>query len=136
MIGIDSPSVTSAARPASFRAPARSEPTDAPVAGAAVGAMVRGGSIAALLNLFDFGPAEDARGHEDQHDSEDREGGYVLVLDREISGPQRLDETDDEPAEHRARQRADAAEHRRRERLHAWHEAVGEAHDPIVEEVH
>src|SRR3954462_6132900 len=103
MIGIDSPSVTRAARPASFRAAVKSEPA-ARADVAAAGMAVWDASIADPLDLFDLRPAQDARRHEDQHDGEDREGGHVLVFDREVSGPQRLDQADDEPAEHGAGQ--------------------------------
>src|SRR5215217_8049699 len=124
MIGIDRPSVTRAVSPASLSAAAKSEPAVRAVADAAAGLIVRSASIAVPLNLFDFGPAEDARRHEDQHDGENREGGHILVFNREVSGPQRLDQADDEPAEHGAGQRADAAEHGRREGLDARHESV------------
>src|SRR3954447_18475007 len=126
MIGIESPNVTSAARPASLSAAMMSGPAVRDAAGVATGVMVRGASMAVPLNLFDFGPAEDARRHEDQHDGEDREGGHVLVFDREIGRPQRLDEPNDDPAEHGAGQRADAAEHGRRERLDAWNKSIRE----------
>src|ERR1700694_4963177 len=74
-------------------------------------------------DFLDFRTAQDAGRQEDQHDDENRERGNVLVLDREISGPESLDEPDEDPPPHGAGQRADAAEHRRRERLHASDEA-------------
>src|SRR4051812_5086261 len=128
MIGIKSPSMMRALRPASLMAAAMSEPVVWADVEETAGMVVRDASIAGPLDLFDFGPAEDARGHEDQHDGKDRKGGHVLVLDREVSGPQRLDQADNEPAEHGAGQGADAAEHGRSERLNARHEPVGEAH--------
>src|ERR1700761_8976560 len=70
-------------------------------------------------DFFDFRPAEQAGRKEDQHHDQDREGGDVLVLDREISRPERLDQADQEPAQHRSGQRADTAEHRRGEGLDA-----------------
>ena len=75
-------------------------------------------------------------GQEDQHDGQDREGGDILVVDREIGRPQRLDQADQQAAEHRARQRADAAEHGRGEGLDAGHEAVGEVTDAVVDQEH
>src|SRR5215211_9183144 len=65
---------------------------------------------AAMSHLLDFRPPEDALGQEDQRNGEDREGGDVLVVDREVGGPHGLDQPDQQAAEHRARQRADAAE--------------------------
>src|ERR1700704_2653260 len=61
-------------------------------------------------DFFDFGPAEQAGRKEDQHDDQDRERGDVLVFDREVGRPQRLDQPDQESAEHSTWQRADAAE--------------------------
>ena len=81
------------------------------------------------------GRAEQAGRHEDQRHGEDREGGDVLVVDREVGRPQRLDQADEQAAEHGARQRADAAEHGGGEGLDAGHEAVGEVHDAVVEHV-
>src|SRR5205085_10091680 len=77
----------------------------------------------AALDFFDFGPAEQAGRKEDEDDDENGKCRDVLVLDREIGRPQRLDQPDRQPAQHRARQRADAAEHRRRKRLDASDEA-------------
>src|ERR1700760_2171302 len=59
-------------------------------------------------DFFDFGPAEQAGRKEDQHDDQNRERGDVLVLDRKIGRPDRLDQADQKPAQHRAGQRADA----------------------------
>ena len=73
---------------------------------------------------------------ENEHDDEDREGGDILVLDREIGRPHRLDETDEDAAEHRAGQRADAAENGRGERLHAGEEADEEIDHAVIEQKH
>src|SRR6185437_5716212 len=86
---------------------------------AAVCCLEAGAATSGPSDFFDFGPAEQAGRHEDQHDNEDREGGDVLVLDRKIGRPEGLDQSDREAAEHGARQRADSAEHRRRECLDA-----------------
>ena len=64
------------------------------------------------------------------------EGRDVLVVDGEIGRPHGLDQADQQAAEHRAGQRADAAEHGGGEGLHARHEAVGEAHHAVVHQVH
>src|SRR5215211_8030244 len=39
---------------------------------------------AAMSHLLDFRPPEDALGQEDQRYGQDREGGDVLVVDREV----------------------------------------------------
>src|SRR6478735_1786011 len=107
------PRATRAAKPASFKAATMSKPAAAAAVAFAAGAAVRAGALIVLsLDLLDFRPPEDAGRHEDQHDGENREGRDVLVLDREVSRPEDLDQADDEPAEHRAGKGADAAEHR------------------------
>src|SRR5712671_1275814 len=81
-----------------------------------------------MSDLLDIRPSEQALRQEDERDGEDRESRDVLVVGREIGRPQRLDQADQQAADHRARQRTDAAEHGRRECLDARHEAVGEIH--------
>src|SRR5258705_13975021 len=66
---------------------------------------------AAMSDFLDIRPAEQALGQEDERDGEDRKSRDVLVVGREIGRPQRLDQADQEPADHRPRQRADPAEH-------------------------
>src|SRR5215218_10228482 len=97
----------------------------------AVVAFTRGPS-----DFFDFGQAEQAGRKEDQHYDQDRERRDVLVLDREIGRPERLDQSDCKPAQHRAGQRTDAAEHRRRECLDAGHKTHEEIDQAIIEQVH
>src|SRR5664279_4939545 len=60
----------------------------------------------------------------------------VLVVNGKIGRPHGLDQTDQDAADHRARQRADAAQDRGGERLHARHEAVGEGHHAVIHQVH
>jgi hypothetical protein len=72
----------------------------------------------------------------DEHEHQDRERRDVLVLDREIGRPERLDQADEQAAEHCSRHRADAAEHRRGERLHAGEEADVEVDHPVVQQEH
>src|ERR1044072_127417 len=67
---------------------------------------------ATALDFFDFRPAEQPGRKEDQHDDQNRKRRDVLVFDGEIRGPESLDQPDQQSAEHRARQRADAAQHR------------------------
>src|ERR1041384_7630067 len=55
-------------------------------------------------DFFDFRPAEQAGRKEDQHDDQDRESGDILVLDRAIGRPERLDQADQKPAQHSAGQ--------------------------------
>src|SRR4051794_35227172 len=128
------PSVIAAQRAASLSAATISDDPRADVAGAATTAAW--GAVIAASNPLHLASAEDAGRHEDEHDGEDREGGDVLVLDREIGRPERLDQADDQAAEHRAGEGADAAEHRGRERLDPGNEAVGEAHHAVIKEVH
>ena len=99
------------------------------------GAVAAGDAASPSHTFSTSGPAEDALRQEDHGDREDRKGGDVLVVDRQIGRPQGLDQADQQSAEHGAGQRADAAEHRGGERLHAGHEAVGEADDAIVHQV-
>src|ERR1700704_2499387 len=66
---------------------------------------------AAMSDFLDIRPAEQALGQEDERDGEDRESRDVLVVGREIGRPQRLDQADQEPADHGARQRADGPHH-------------------------
>src|SRR5215470_11873956 len=121
-IGTASPSAKSPAISASLKAE-KMRPCE--VGGVAATAM--------RLDLLHFGPAEQPRGQEYQGNGEDREGGDVLVVDREVGRPQRLDETDQEAAQYRAGERADAAQDCGGERLDAWHEAIGEVHHSVVD---
>src|SRR5262245_19388430 len=102
--------------------------------------MRRGGAMewatsSRISTFLHVGPAENALRQEDHHDRQNREGGHVFVGARHVFGPQRLDDADQEPAQHRPRQRADAAEYRRGERLYAGHEAVVEAHHAVEREI-
>src|SRR5882724_6475269 len=54
------------------------------------------------LHFFHFRPAEQAGRKENQDHDQDRERRDVLVLDREVGRPHRLDQPDREPAEHGA----------------------------------
>src|SRR5580700_7704342 len=85
-------------------------------------------TAACISDLLDIRPAEQALGQEDQGNRQHGEGGDVLVVDGEVSRPEGLDQADQEAADHRSGQRADAAEHRRRKRFYARHKAVGESH--------
>src|SRR5262249_53350743 len=78
-----------------------------------------GGASSAISHLLHIRSAEDALRHEDHGDGENGEGGDILVVDGEIRRPHGLDEPDQQAADDRARQRADAAQHRRGEGLHA-----------------
>src|SRR5690348_16993546 len=64
-----------------------------------------------MSDLLDVRTAEQALRQEDQRDRKHREGGDVLVVEREVGRPHRLDQADEDAADHRAGQRADAAEH-------------------------
>src|ERR1700757_312513 len=77
----------------------------------------------AALDFFDFRPAEQAGRKEDEDDDKNGKRGDVLVFDREIGRPQRLDQADGKSPQHRAGQRAYAPEHCRGEGLDAGDEA-------------
>src|SRR2546421_439187 len=94
------------------------------------------GAATAMSHLLHFRPAEQALRQEDQRDGEDRERGDVLVVDREIRRPHGFDQSDEEAADHRAGERADAAEYGRGERLDAGDETVGEIHHAVGHQVH
>src|SRR4051812_14116496 len=114
------PKVIAVQSAASFTARTRSAEPRAVTAGALRGAVWE--ALVAISNLLDLGAPENAGGHEDEHDGKDRERRHVLVFDREVGRPERLDEPDDQAAEHGSGERADAAEHGGRERLHARNE--------------
>src|ERR1700730_14786268 len=86
-----SPKATKAASAASFSAPATSSVAERVRVAGSFGAAKRS-------NLLDLGPAENSGRHEDQHQHEDRKRGDVLVFGREIGGPERFDQPDQEPA--------------------------------------
>src|SRR5579872_1483011 len=84
---------------------------------------------ACILDLLDIRPAEQALRQEDERDRQNGKGRHVLVVDGKIRRPQRLDQADDKPADHRPGQRADAAKHCGGEGFDARHETVGEGDD-------
>src|SRR3979490_3567724 len=86
-----SPAATSAVRTASFRWCCRRGPIGS--------------------DLLDLGLAEQSGRPEDQHQDGDAEYRDVLVLAREIAGPEALSQADQQPDQHGAGQRADAAPH-------------------------
>src|SRR5947207_9076523 len=90
----------------------------------------------AISHLLHIRSPEDALRQEDHGDGENGEGGNVLVVDREVGRPEGLDQADQQAAEHRARQRANAAEDGGGKRLHARHEAVCEAHHAVIHQIH
>src|ERR1019366_472162 len=65
-----------------------------------------------ISHLLDIRPAEQALRQEDQGDGEHGEGGDVLVVDGKIGRPHGLDQADQNAADYRARQRANAAQYR------------------------
>src|SRR5690242_11704837 len=107
--------VMTAVRAASFAAAARSMRAS-PAA-----------PCACMSDFLDVRPAEQALWQEDEGDGEHREGRDVLVVDREVGRPHGLDQADENPADHCARQRADAAEHRGGECFDTRHK-IGRAH--------
>ena len=75
--------------------------------------------MAFSLNLGDQRPAEQALRTEDQDRHQQPEGEHVLVIRVHHAGELRLRHAEQQPAQHRARQRADAAQHRGGEGLDA-----------------
>ncbi len=73
------------------RAPSEARPSSLP-ASKPLGAAERASSVVAARahasDLLDVRPAENAGGHEDEDNGEDRERGDVLVVDREIGRPE------------------------------------------------
>src|SRR5580704_144234 len=115
--GNSTPNATRPVKPASRNAPtASTRPLCAPACLTA----------ACISDLLDIRPAEQALRQEDQSDRKHREGGDVLIVDGKVGRPEGLDQADQEAADHRSGQRADAAEHGCGERFHARHKAVGE----------
>src|SRR3989442_15096710 len=56
----------------------------------------------AISHLLHVGSPQNALRQKDHRDREDGEDGNVLVIDREVSRPQRLDETDEQATKHGA----------------------------------
>src|SRR5262249_41519725 len=94
------------------------------------------GDNASISHLLHVRSAEDALRQEDHGEGEKEKGSDILVADEKIRRPQGADQPNKEAADDGAGQGADASQHRRSEGLHARHEAVGEAHDPVIHEVH
>src|SRR5260221_1157355 len=95
-----------------------------------------GGGWFAISDLLHFRPAQNALGQEDQGDRQDGEGGDILVGEREITREEGLDETDKEAAQHRTRQRSDAAEDGGGEGLDAGDEAILIGDHSVIHEIH
>src|SRR5258707_12846303 len=94
------------------------------------------GGDASISHLLHVRSPEDALRQEDHGYGENGEGSDVLVVDREIRRPHRLHQPDQKAADDGPRERSRASQHPRREGFHARHEAVGEAHDPVIHEIH
>src|SRR6185312_12911335 len=110
-------------RPAE-RATHSSTPTPGPCGACASAA---GGCCSVLmapeLDLLQRRPAEQALWTQDHHHDQDPEHDQVRVRGRDIAGDERFGDADQETPEHRARDRADAADDGGRERLQAGHES-------------
>src|SRR6516225_10628719 len=78
---------------------------------------------APISDLLDIRPAQQPLRQENQRDCQHGESGDILVVDREISRPQRFNQPDQKTAHTGARQRAEPAKHRRGEGLHPGHKA-------------
>src|SRR5215813_11954044 len=76
--GRNRPNAMSAVMPASRSARATSEG----------GAAADVGASSGISHLLDVGAAEQALRQEDHHDCQDREGGHVLVGERDVFAPQ------------------------------------------------
>src|ERR1700712_3682833 len=91
-MGIDRPNVTSAEKPASRNAAAESNRL--PIAAVPAGFCT---CISMRSDLLDFGTAQEARRHENERDRENRDGGHILVVAREIGRPEHLHEAAEQP---------------------------------------
>src|SRR5262249_40309314 len=130
--GRNSPSESSAAIAASLKARGRSTPAAAPACTAMLVCVAGTAppyrrSVVMPSHRLHVGSAGQRRRHEDQGDGEDREGGDILVVGGEIGRPERFDQPDQQSADDRAGERADAAQDGGGERLDPGREAVGEA---------
>src|SRR3954469_5195408 len=94
----------------------------------------------AVLDAFAQQAGRPQREHHDQDDeSEDVRvvaSQYTPGQGAEVAGTDRLDQPQQDAADHRAGQVADAAEPRRRERLQPGKEAHGVLHGAVVRGVH
>src|SRR5579871_956582 len=103
-------SATTAAAPASFT---RRTMPSAPARALAPVVAER----SAISDLLDLRATEQPGRPENQHQHQDAERSDVFVFDREVGRVERLDQADQEAAQHGARQRSDTAQHRGGERL-------------------
>src|SRR5215470_16694242 len=108
--GRNTPSATSAVSPVSRSAPPKRVRIFAPA-----------NCMSPISDLLDVRPAQQPLWQENQSDCQHGEGGNVLVVDREISRPQRFDQANEKPAHDGARQRTNAAKHGGGEGFHARH---------------
>src|SRR5688572_26002895 len=123
-------------RTAATKAVTAASLTAGPRAGRDVAGVATACACAIASDLLDLGPAEQARGQEDQHHDQDAEGRHILVLDREVAGEEGLHEAQHEAAQHGTRDRADPAQDGRGERLHAGEEADEEVDHAVIEGRH
>src|SRR6516162_11609036 len=72
-------------------------------------------SSSAMLRFRWRGAAEQARGHKDEHEDQDRKDDHIGPAHRDQLAAQSFDQPDQQTAEHCSRDAADTAQHRRRE---------------------
>src|SRR5262249_57431582 len=123
--GRNTPSATSAVSPVSRSASAKRVRIFAPPS-----------CMPPISDLLDVGPAQQPLRQENQSDCQYGESGDILVVDREVSRPQRFNQSDQKTADDCARERADSAEHRRSEGLHARDKAVGKRDHAVIHQIH
>src|SRR3984893_10506187 len=82
-------------------------------------------------HLLQLGSAEQPRRAQDQHENKDHKDRDVLVLDREIARPEGFDQPDQNAAQNRSRQRADAPQNRSGKRLYPGKKPDEEVDDAV-----
>src|ERR671922_2313655 len=128
------PSQAASARPVrparcSRRSSTRATHSSTPTGG------ISGASPGVPLHLLDRRGAEQTAGADQHHDDQDPEDDQVRERRGYVAGRERLGQPDEEAAEHRAGDVADAAQHRSRERLQAGREAH-QVPDAVEDEAH
>src|SRR5215469_17885925 len=93
-----------------------------------------GGLSSSAMSRFRWrGAAEQARRHKDQHEDQDRKDDHIGPAHCDQLAAQSFDQSDQQTAEHRPRDAADAAQHRRRKRTQPRRIADDEARVIVIE---
>src|SRR5215831_20674726 len=94
---------------------------------------IGGGLSSSAMSRFCWGgAAEQARGHKDEDEDQDRKDDHIGPAHRDQLAAQSFDQPDQQTAEHRSRDAADTAQHRRGEGAQTRRVADDEARVVIV----